>query len=90
MPDEAHSKLPISFHGRIIDHFGLEMYQSPVAAITELVSNAWDADAESVGVTVPTSLTGPITPVVIVEDNGVGMTFEDCKMRFLNIRLVPR
>lgn len=85
MPDEAHSKLPISFHGRIIDHFGLEMYQKPVAALAELISNAWDADAENVRVSVPESVVGQFTPVVIVEDDGSGMTFADCKTRFLNI-----
>ncbi len=85
MPDEQHSKLPITFHGRIIDHFGLEMYQKPVAAIAELISNAWDADAESVKVHIPSTITGASTPTIVIADDGIGMTFEDCKQRFLNI-----
>ena len=40
--------LYLSFHGRIIEHLGIQMYQSPVAAVAELVSNGWDADAKRV------------------------------------------
>lgn len=85
MPDSAHARLPITFHGRIIDHFGLEMYQSPVAAIAELVSNSWDADAEDVRISVPGSVVGPSRPLISVSDDGTGMTFEECKSRFLHI-----
>jgi hypothetical protein len=34
------NKLFLNFHGRIIDHLGIQMYQSPTAAIAEMVSNA--------------------------------------------------
>lgn len=43
MSDER--QLYLRFHGRILDSLGIQMYQSPVAAIAELVANAWDADA---------------------------------------------
>ena len=39
------NKLFLRFHGRIIDSLGIQMYQSPVAAVAELIANAWDADA---------------------------------------------
>ncbi|HDX8034089.1 TPA: ATP-binding protein, partial [Escherichia coli] len=48
------NKLFLNFHGRIIDHLGIQMYQSPTAAIAEMVSNAWDADATEVNITLPT------------------------------------
>ena len=32
--------LKLNYSGRIIDHLGIQMYQSPVAAIAELVANA--------------------------------------------------
>ena len=41
----ADRKLYLEFHGRVIEHLGIQMYQSPVNAIAELVANAWDADA---------------------------------------------
>lgn len=42
--------LELRFHGRVIDHLGIQMYQSPVAAVAELIANAWDADADRVDV----------------------------------------
>lgn len=82
MSEEA-KRLRLSFHGRIIDHLGIQMYQSPVAAIAELIANAWDADAEEVSVALPAEL-GPEAEIAI-RDNGVGMTFEDCQERYLKV-----
>jgi len=59
------------------------MYQSPVAAMAELVANAWDADAEHVSVVLPGSL-GQVAEIVIADD-GIGMTFEECQGRYLNV-----
>ena len=42
--------LELGFHGRIIEHIGIQMYQSPTAALAEIVSNAWDADATRVDI----------------------------------------
>lgn len=50
-PPEPERVLRLNYSGRIIDHLGIQMYQSPVAAIAELVANAWDADADSVEIT---------------------------------------
>jgi len=36
----------LDFSGRIIDHLGIQLYQSPIAAIAEMISNSWDADSE--------------------------------------------
>ncbi len=82
MPSEG-KKLRLSFHGRIIDHLGIQMYQSPVAAVAELISNAWDADAESVEVTLPEKLDE--NAEIVIKDNGLGMTFDECQKRYLNI-----
>ena len=75
--------LELKFHGRIIDSLGIQMYQSPVAAIAELVANAWDADAEKVDIQLP----GQIHPnsTIVVSDNGEGMTFEECQNHYLNV-----
>ncbi len=81
--EESEEKLYLRFHGRIIDSLGIQMYQSPVAAVAELIANAWDADASRVKVQLPSSLSGE--PVIAVEDNGIGMTFEECQKRYLNV-----
>ena len=81
-------ELFLNFSGRLIDHLGLQMYQSPVAAIAELVANAWDADAESVAITLPDDLTD--TAEIVVADDGDGMTSEQCQKRFLNVGFARR
>lgn len=73
--------LEMRYSGRIIDHLGIQMYQSPVAAVAELVANAWDADASRVTVRLPGEDTGDL----VVVDDGVGMTLEECQERFLNV-----
>ena len=75
--------LTLNYSGRIIDHLGIQMYQSPVAAIAELVANAWDADADRVTITLPQSITE--TSEIIIGDDGIGMTFDECQQRFLNV-----
>lgn len=80
---KSHKKLHLKFHGRIIDHLGIQMYQSPIAAVAELVANSWDADAKSVKIKLPNKLGDSAT--IVVKDNGIGMTFQDCEKRFLNI-----
>jgi HSP90 family molecular chaperone len=81
--NENHKTLQLKFHGRIIDHLGIQMYQSPVAAIAELVSNSWDADASRVDIRFPKSLGAGA--VIELRDDGVGMTFEECQERYLNV-----
>jgi histidine kinase/DNA gyrase B/HSP90-like ATPase len=88
MSEEREKKLRLSFHGRIIDSLGIQMYQSPVAAVAELIANAWDADASTVTVTLPSD-TGPDAEIV-VQDDGGGMTFADCQNRYLNVGLNRR
>jgi hypothetical protein len=83
VPTETTKKLKLKFHGRVIDHLGIQMYQSPVAAIAELISNAWDADAEEVNVTLPVK--AEPGAVIVIQDTGNGMTFEECQERFLNV-----
>src|SRR6266545_2394859 len=76
-------RLRLNFHGRVIDHLGIQMYQSPVAAVAEVIANSWDADAETVKIQLPTQLS-PSAEIVIVDD-GLGMTFQQCQDRYLNV-----
>lgn len=67
--------LEFRFHGRVIEHLGTDMYQSPTAAIAELIANAWEADAEEVSITLPTGEISDAS-LIVIKDNGVGMTFK--------------
>lgn len=79
----AGRRLVLRFHGRIIDSLGIQMYQSPVAAVAELIANAWDADAERVEVTLPAAM-GPDATIEI-KDDGHGMTFAECQRNYLEV-----
>lgn len=80
--------LTINYSGRIIDHLGLQMYQSPIAAVAELVANAWDADADCVKIELPQELSDDAE--IVVEDDGNGMTFDECQEKFLNVGYARR
>jgi len=78
-------KLTLGFHGRIIDHLGIQMYQSPTAAIAEIVSNAWDADAENVKISFDFSNSEKSEWTISISDDGNGMTFDECQRRYLSV-----
>lgn len=75
----------VRFNSRIIDQLGTDMYQSPVSAIAELISNAWDADAENVSISYPTNNIASPDAEIVIKDNGVGMSFEELQDKYLNI-----
>ena len=82
-PDQQNRGLKLNYSGRVIDHLGIQMYQNRVAAIAELVANAWDADASRVSIELPQTIT-PASEIVI-SDDGIGMTFQECQDKFLNV-----
>lgn len=64
----------------VINHLGVGLYSSTPAALTELVANAWDADANEVRITV-----NPATRSIVIEDDGHGMTASDIQNKFLKV-----
>lgn len=71
--------------GGIVRHLGLQNYKGPVAALAELIANAWDADAREVHVKIP--LGRPLKPEdkIIFKDDGCGMSWSDCDQKYLVI-----
>jgi len=71
--------------GQLFKHLGLQMYSGAVPAISELISNAYDAMAGNVWITVPTGR--PILPQdkIVVKDDGQGMSFEECNSLYLSV-----
>lgn len=61
----------------VINHLGVGLYSSTPAALTELVANAWDADASEVLITV-----NPEKRSIIIEDDGHGMSADEIKKKF--------
>lgn len=65
-----------------LKHLGIHMYSTLPPVLGELVSNAWDADATRVDVTIPTSVLDDMSEIV-VQDNGCGMSDADVRKAYL-------
>lgn len=76
-------ELYLRFHGRVLEHLGIQMYQNPVDAVAELIANAWDANAEHVHISLPSAIGNGGS--LIVQDDGAGMTFAECQNFFLEV-----
>lgn len=69
----------------VLNHLGLNLYTNTPAVLTEIVSNAWDADATEVHIDVDAQ-NGTIT----IADNGHGMNADDVEHKFLNVGYARR
>ena len=61
-----------------LEHLGMNLYSTIPAVLSEVVANAWDADASRVSVTLGD---GEIT----IQDDGIGMTRDQVIDRFLDV-----
>ncbi|MEE9295716.1 MAG: ATP-binding protein [Phycisphaerae bacterium] len=77
-------KFTMPFEPMTIEHLGLRLYSTLPPVIAELVSNAYDAEASSVEVTLPH---GQVTPQseVVVCDHGHGMDADELQDEYLPI-----
>lgn len=76
-PDQKPKTAPIIAAEKIIADISSGIYRSPAAALKELVSNAYDADARRVTITTD----APDFRNLVIEDDGSGMTIE----KFLDV-----
>lgn len=83
MADEKKKELEMTFDPNTISHLGIQMYSTLPPVIAELVSNAYDADAHEVTLTLRDS--DAANKSISIEDNGHGMTFDEINNCFLLI-----
>lgn len=83
MADEKKKELEMTFDPNTISHLGIQMYSTLPPVIAELVSNAYDADAHEVTLTLRDS--DAANKSISIEDNGHGMTFDEINNCFLVI-----
>src|ERR1041385_1226582 len=72
--------------GQLFKHLGLQMYAGAVPAIAELISNAYDAMARNVFITIPVGR--PIEEAndeITVSDDGHGMSYQDSNEQYLTV-----
>ncbi|WP_418498616.1 TIGR02391 family protein [Flagellimonas sp.] len=78
---EESRQLEMSFEPKTIEHLGVKMYSHVPPALAELIANAYDACAKTVQI----RLYNDPKRQIIVEDDGVGMTFNEINKYFLRI-----
>ena len=66
-----------------IKHLGLQMYSTLPPVIGELVANGWDANATCVDIVIPDNPLDPDDSEVIISDNGIGMSDEDIRTKYV-------
>ena len=81
MSSEKKKELQVSFDITTIDHLGVKLYSTIPPMIAELVSNAWDADAHIVKIHFNENGAQSIS----VQDDGLGMSFDELNTKFLKI-----
>jgi len=74
----------LEFDHNVIEHLGIRLYQNkPGNVLAEVVSNAWDADATAVALTLAEPDAASEDRFLSVADNGSGMDMETIKSRYL-------
>ena len=76
-------ELKFSVDSSLLFQLGERLVARPSIALSELVKNAYDADATSVVVTMEN--VGEPDGTILLEDNGHGMTFEEIKSGWMRI-----
>lgn len=75
--------LKLRFVGALVEQLGAQLYPSATATVAELISNAWDADACNVWVTIPFGESWTAEGEIVVLDDGHGMTRAEAQEQYL-------
>ena len=68
-----------------VEHLGIQLYSNFAAVLTEVVANAWDADAEHVSIEIEKDLRR-----IVITDDGIGMSVDDMNTKYLRIGYARR
>lgn len=74
-------KIPFTIDAKLLRELGERLVGKPSIALGELVKNSYDADAERVDIRFDKSGKG----IIVVSDNGHGMTFNEFKVYWMRI-----
>lgn len=78
MITSAGQKYEMTLSLNVLDHLGIRLYSNVPAVLSEVVANAWDADAERVSIDID-----PEDGKITIQDDGHGMSVEDANQRYL-------
>ncbi|WP_192930680.1 ATP-binding protein [Deinococcus sp. AJ005] len=77
-PETAADQFKMTISLNVLNHLGINLYSNIPAVLSELVANAYDADATLIEITIGDD-------EILVKDDGVGMTHDEVNSRFLNV-----
>lgn len=63
-----------------LNHLGINLYSNVPAVLSEVVANAWDADAEKVKISIDRNLNE-----IRIKDTGIGMNLDDINEKYLKV-----
>ncbi|MFE9430321.1 ATP-binding protein [Streptomyces sp. NPDC006640] len=69
----------------VVESLGINLYSNAAAVLSELVANAWDADANKVSIA-----WGVDGDEITIDDDGLGMTREEINQRYLTVAYKKR
>ena len=64
----------------VLEHLGVNLYSNIPAVMSEVIANAWDADADRVEIVID-----PQKQCITITDNGIGMGLDDINKKFLKV-----
>ena len=80
MTSDNGPKYQMTLSLNVLNHLGIGLYSNVPAVLSEVVANAWDADAENVTITVNRN-----NETITIEDDGHGMTVDDINNKYLRV-----
>jgi hypothetical protein len=80
LPRKGSRRYKMTISLNVLNHLGINLYSNVPAVLSEVVANAWDADAHEVLIDIDKE-----KDQIVVKDDGVGMTEEDINRRYLNV-----
>jgi hypothetical protein len=80
-PSELKMKIQLS----VIEDLGIKLYSRLSSVLSELVANAWDAEAKLVEISVPEGAVDQDKTVITVTDYGTGMTKDELRDKYLMV-----
>lgn len=78
----AHEKYELNIDMNVLNHLGLNLYSNVPAVLSEMIANAWDANATKVDILVQDQND---SKKITIKDNGCGMNDADLRKKFLTI-----
>lgn len=74
------NKYKMTLSLNVLNHLGINLYSNIQSVLSEIVANAWDAEAENVRITCDWD-----SKTITVLDDGSGMDIDDINEKYLNV-----